>query len=94
MDSAARRHARQQVQNIRAFYVHLSVYIAVVTMLVLINVASGDAWRGNWWVQWPAMAWGAAVVIHGIFALRGYAYFGPEWEERKIEEIMRRQKQN
>jgi hypothetical protein len=58
-------------------------------MLVLINIASGDAWHGSWWVQWATMPWGVLVLLHGILALRSNAMFGPEWEQRKVEELLR-----
>ena len=84
----AREEARRQARALRAFYLHALVYGAVMAMLVAINFASGDAWEGNWWVQWPAMSWGVLLIIHGIFATKGSTLFGPEWEERKIEELM------
>lgn len=92
-DESLRVEARRQVRQLRTFYVHASIYATVMVMLVLINIVSGDAWRGNWWVQWPAMSWGVLVLIHGIIALRGSTLFGPEWEERKVEEIVSRRKQ-
>jgi hypothetical protein len=80
---------RRQVRAIRNFYVHAVVYATVMVMLVVINFASGDAWQGNWWVQWGAMPWGVVLLLHGIFALQGNSMFGPEWEERKVEELLR-----
>jgi len=84
----AREEARRQVAAIRGFYVHAAIYATVMVMLIAVNVAGGDAWRGNWWVQWPAMTWGALVLINGILAFRGNTFLGPDWEERKIDEIM------
>lgn len=91
-EAQALREARQQVRALKAFYLHASIYVVVIVMLVLINVATGDAAHGNWWVQWPAIAWGAVVVIHGIFAMRSPAFLGPDWEERKVREIMRQRR--
>jgi hypothetical protein len=91
-DDPVRAEARRQVRALRAFYMHAAIYATVMVMLVLINIATGDAWRGNWWIQWPARSWGAVVLIHGIIALRGSTLFGPEWEERKIDEIVSRRK--
>ena len=85
----AREEARRQARNLRGFYMHALIYAAVITMLVAINISSGDAWRGNWWVQWPAMTWGVLVVLHGIVATGRIALFGKDWEERKVEELMR-----
>lgn len=93
-EDPARAAARRQVRAIRGFYIHATVYVAVIVMLGLINISTGDAWHGNWWVQWPAMGWGVALLIHGIFALNGSTLFGRDWEERKIDELMKRQNRN
>jgi hypothetical protein len=88
----AREEARRQARGLRAFYMHALVYLAVMAMLVAINISSGDAWRGNWWVQWPAMTWGMLLVLHGIFANGAISIFGRDWEDRKVEELMRQRK--
>ena len=90
----ARQRARQEVRALRGDYQQAMVYAAVMVMLVLINIMSGDAWRGNWWVQWPAMPWGVVLIIHGILATRGNSLFGPDWEDRKVEELMKRKGQS
>lgn len=84
-----RAEVRRQVRAIRNFYVHAAVYAAVMLVLVVINFASGDAWNGQWPVQWVAMPWGVVLLLHGLFALQGNSMFGPEWEERKVEELLK-----
>ncbi|HEV7717619.1 MAG TPA: 2TM domain-containing protein [Arsenicitalea sp.] len=88
-----RAEVHRQVRAIRNFYVHAVVYAAAMVLLVVINFASGDALHGNWWVQWVAMPWGVLLLLHGIFALRNNAMFGPEWEERKVEELLKEREQ-
>ena len=77
--------ARKRVKSLRDFYVHVATY--VVVMIVLFIIDSSD--RGGWWVYWPAMGWGIAVI------LQAFQVFGPgsgsRWEERKIREIMDRE---
>lgn len=87
---ADRESARRQVRRIRFFYIHALIYGAVITMLVVINLTSGDLWRGNWWVIWPATTWGVVLAIHGILANSAADLFGRDWEERKIDELVRR----
>jgi hypothetical protein len=89
---AARAEARRKVQGMRAFYIHALVYAVVITMLIVINLLSGDGWKGNWWVQWPAMTWGAVLILHGIFAHGGADLFGADWEERKVDELVNRKR--
>ena len=86
----AREQARRHVRGLRAFYIHATVYAAVMAMLLFINITTGDIWQGNFWAKWPAMPWGILLLIHGFFATRGADLFGRDWEDRKVEEIMRR----
>jgi hypothetical protein len=78
------RRARHAVRAIRGFYVHLVVFVLVMAYLFIINVTTG----GGWWVQWPFFGWGLALAIHAatVFGLGGW--LGPDWEDRKIKEIM------
>jgi hypothetical protein len=82
-DEAAYREARERVRALRAFYQHAIVYVAVMCMLLLINLATSP----NWWVQWPAMGWGLLLVLHGVFTNTGI--LGQAWEERRIAELLR-----
>lgn len=49
----------------RGFYIHLFVYLAVITGLVVINYLTG----GPWWVQWPLIGWGIGILFHGYTVL-------------------------
>jgi len=53
----------------RSFFTHLTVYIAVMTMLVVLNLTQSPE---NFWVIWPMMGWGLGVLLHGfnVFAFR------------------------
>jgi hypothetical protein len=82
---------KRQVGAIKKFYVHLSIFVMVMTMLTVINLASGH----SWWVQWPLLGWGIGLLAH---ALRTYGpdrrlgwpsgWLGPDWEQRKVERLM------
>jgi len=76
--------AKKRVQNLRAFYIHLIVYILVNAMLFVINLISG---ADNWWFLYPLVGWGIGVIVHGVSTL-AFGIFGEEWEERKIKEYM------
>lgn len=81
--------ARKRVEEIKGFYIHLLVYVLVNLGLFLVNILSSPH---GLWFYWPLLGWGVGVVAHGIsvFGLRGV--LGPEWEERKIREIMDKQR--
>lgn len=72
--------ARRHVNALKGFYVHLSVYVLVNTMLFLINLKAG----GPWWFYWPLLGWGIGLAANAIKVFGA----GENWEERKIREYM------
>ena len=67
------------------FRIHLVIYIAVISLLVIINLL---ATPGYIWFKWPLLGRGIAVVIH---ALSVYFSSGKSsLKERMIEEEMKK----
>jgi hypothetical protein len=62
------------------FYIHLTAYVAVNTLLVAINLATSTE---HLWFKWPLLGWGVGVLVHAIvtFALTK----GPVSQRRMIE---------
>ena len=83
----ALRRARKRVKEIRSFYVSLSIYAVVVPFLWLLNFSMG----GKIWAYWPTLGWGLGLTIHGFTVFAGGSFFGGEWENRKVEELMARE---
>lgn len=78
--------AKARVKEIKEFYGNLLSYCIVIPFLIFIN------YRTYWEFQWfwfPVFGWGLGLTIHA-FTVFGY---GANWEERKIEEIMRKNKE-
>ena len=77
--------AKERVEKIKGYYIHLTVYVVVNLMLLSINmIASPD----NLWFIWPLMGWGVGVVFHTLSVFGFVPEFGADWEERKIRELM------
>ena len=76
--------AKKRVKELKGFYNHLVVYIAVITLLFIVDYQDG----GNWWFYYPAIGWGIFVLIQGVNVSR----IGMDWEEKKIKEIMKKEK--
>ena len=98
--------ARSRARQLRLLYLHIAVYVAVIGFLVLINAVTRDEpgsymfgghmyhrGGGDWWVIWPALAWGAVVALHGALVAIGGTGKLDAWEERKAEALMRREKE-
>lgn len=83
--------ARKRVEEIKGFYIHLSVFLVILTIIVLINVvsyATGSSDYEGWslWFLFPFGFWGFAVLMHG---LRTFVFGSrSRWEKRKIKQIM------
>ena len=85
MESEERyRRAKRRVRVLKGFYIHLASYIGVMVLLLLIDVLTG----GAWWFYWPLLGWGIGIAAHGlsVFGIKGF--LSPEWEEKKIRDLM------
>lgn len=71
-----------QVRRIRAFYLHAFRYVLVMLVLLAINVVSTPH---KWWVMWPALGWGAALLAQGLGAFELLPVLGADWERREVE---------
>ncbi|MCU4788394.1 2TM domain-containing protein [Bacillus cereus] len=80
--------AKKRVENLKVFYIHLTVYILVNLMLFFINISSDSS---KLWFLYPLGGWGIGIVIHGLTTFP-FGIFGKEWEERKIKEYMEKDK--
>ncbi|MES5955703.1 2TM domain-containing protein [Bacillus fungorum] len=80
--------AKKRVENLKAFYIHLTVYILINLMLFFINISSDSS---KLWFLYPLGGWGIGIVIHGLTTFP-FGIFGKEWEERKIKEYMEKDK--
>ncbi len=87
------QQARRRVKELKGFYIHALNYLLVNALLVAIYFLTtrGDV-AHNYWFKWPLMGWGVGLAFHGlaVFGFRGF--LGEEWEEKKIREIMDKDK--
>ena len=80
--------AKERVEVIKGFYIHLTVYVVVNLMLFSINmIVSPD----SLWFFWPLMGWGVGLVIHALSVFGFGRWFSADWEERKIRELMEKE---
>ena len=79
-----RARARQRVAEIKGFYTHLIIFVAVLVLLFAIDASTG----GNWWVQWVFLGWGIGILAHAFAVFFTPPKFIERWQERKIREYM------
>ena len=77
--------AKKRVEEIKGFYGNLISYCMVIPFLIFINYKT---YWGFQWFWFPLLGWGMGLVFHA-FGVFGY---GKSWEERKIQEILEKEK--
>jgi hypothetical protein len=87
-DEVKYQRAQKRVEAIRGFYIHLGVYLLVNVCLFLINITTSP---GEFWFYWVLLGWGIGVAAHAFSVFGANRMLGPDWEEKKIKEIMEKE---
>ncbi len=89
MDDRDYRLAKKRVKAKREFYQHLSTYAVMSVFFFLLNAVTAF---GNWWFYWPMLGWGVGIMFHyfDVFGLPGVGETSNDWEQKAIEEELRR----
>jgi uncharacterized integral membrane protein len=86
--------AINRVKKIKGFYTHLAVYVVINIIFVIVNIQNLD--KGESYFQFKnfstAFFWGIGLVAHGLSTFGGEIFFGSDWEEKKIKELMEKEK--
>jgi sensor histidine kinase YesM len=88
-ESAAYERAWRQVKAMRGFYKHAAIYFVVIAGLCAINLLKSPT---KLWFLFPAAGWGVGLVLHALSVWGRAFWLGREWEEKKIAQIMAREK--
>ncbi|RTE53105.1 hypothetical protein EHW67_13065 [Arenibacter aquaticus] len=93
------KQAKKRVQELKGFYVHLSIYIAVNTLITLLKIVRntnngeslGEAiWDFGTFAVW--IFWGIGVVFHALKVFSINPIFNKDWEQRQIRKYMESEK--
>jgi len=82
------QRAKKRVAAKIGFYIHLTVYVGVNVLLVIVNLLTSPYYL---WFIWPVMGWGIGIFFHGMAT---FIFSGRKFEEirdRMIEEEIKRQ---
>lgn len=77
--------AKEQVEKLKGFYVHFTIYLIFIPVFLWLNYISN---AGFPWAIFPIGGWGFGVMGHAAETFNYNPFFGKNWEERKIREMM------
>jgi hypothetical protein len=86
-DQDTYRKAKGTVEARLGFYWHLGVYLAVNTLLIIINISTSTEYL---WFKWPLLGWGIGVFFHGLAVFRLSSGKFAAMKERMIAEEMKK----
>ena len=87
----AYQKAKKRVEAKFGFYIHLSVYIGVNLLLIIINLSTSAQYL---WFKWPLIGWSIAVFFHalGVFVFSGKSAIKEQMIEKEMKkEISKKQ---
>ncbi|MGL5113287.1 MAG: histidine kinase [Flavobacterium sp.] len=76
--------AKKRVEELKGFYGNLISYCIVIPIIIYVNLTFSPHFQ---WFWFSAAGWGFGLIMHG-FRVFGYS---SSWEERKIQEILKKQ---
>ena len=80
--------AKKRVEELKAFYIHLTVFISVNIAIFVINMLTDP---DNLWFVYTLLGWGVGLTIHFIVVTLG-SKWGSTWEDKKMKELMEKDK--
>ncbi|WP_395066952.1 histidine kinase [Flavobacterium sp.] len=80
-ENTAYFRAKKRVEELKGFYGNLISYCCVIPVLIVVNLKFSPQFH---WFWFSAAGWGFGVIMH---ALKVFGY-GANWEERKIQQIL------
>ncbi len=87
--------AQKKVKKLKGFYIHLLVYLVVNIMIIYANYTNSNTNTSIFEFRnfSTAFWWGIGLLAHGFNVFSIDLIFGKDWEERKIRELMNREKE-
>lgn len=94
LDQLKYDQALKRVKRIKGFYTHALVYVAINIAIVIANYQTLDANESFFSLKIfsTPVFWGIGLLAHGLSVFMPTMLLGKDWEERKIKELMEKQK--
>ena len=96
VDEIQYQKALKRVKKVRGFYTHLVVFIVINSMIFIVNYQGLEPNESffQFGVWSTFLCWGIGLAGHGLGIFAPSIVLTKDWEERKIKELMEKQKSN
>lgn len=81
--------AKKRVKQIKGFYIHALVYVLANAVIMILKFKKHGSIEID---DWGIGLWGIGLAIHGLSVFLPSFILGRNWEERKIRELMEKDK--
>lgn len=82
------QNAQRKVKKMKGFYTHVIVYVCVNLLIFIGNYYESSNNIVKFDTYATAVFWGIGLFAHALSVFGGDFFFGRNWEERKIQEIL------
>ncbi|PKG41468.1 2TM domain-containing protein [Psychroflexus sp. MES1-P1E] len=86
--------AKKKVDTLIGFYWHFAVYVVVNLFLILLIGFNSSEGFVSFGPYSTATFWGIGLAFHCIGVFGPDFFFGNNWEKRKLEEYMNKERKN
>lgn len=89
-------NAIKRIKKIKGFYTHLLVYIVINIMIIVVNIQNLETGESYFQFKnfFTAFFWGIGIVSHALSVFGPDLFLGNDWEEKKIKELMDKEKRD
>ena len=94
-NSEAYISAQKRLKKLKGFYSHLFFYVVINIILIVISFNNRPLTFDNFFnlrTFATPFFWGIGLFFHAMGVFGSSLFFGKDWEERKIQEIMNKKK--
>ena len=83
-------NTKKRVKQLKRFYIHLGIFVAAFVLSFGIKMLKGNFLdESNFW---GFGLWGIGLLVHALTVFLPNFILGSDWEERKIKELMDKNK--
>jgi 2TM domain len=96
LDELRYQEALKRVKKVKGFYTHLIVFIVINIMIFIVKYQELEVNENflQFKTFFTFLCWGVGLFAHGLSVFLPSMVLGRDWEERKIKQLMEKDKNN